>query len=73
MPQTLMVTAEFDYLRLECEAYARKLAEAGVRVDVLRYNGLDHAFIEKLGLYPQAEDCVGEMAKAVGNAFPAKH
>lgn len=63
LPETLIVTAEFDYLRLEEEAYARKLARSGVPVRMIRYNGTDHAFLDKLGLYPQAEDCLNEIAK----------
>ena len=64
-PPTLMVTAEYDYLRLEAEMYARKLAEAGASVRVIRYGGMEHAFLDKCGFYPQAEDCVDEIAEAV--------
>ncbi|MFS0838876.1 alpha/beta hydrolase [Paenibacillus sp. 1P03SA] len=63
LPETLIVTAEFDYLRLEDEAYARKLTRSGVPVSMIRYNGMDHAFLDKLGMYPQAEDCLNEMAR----------
>jgi len=63
MPDTLVVTAEFDGLRLEDEAYARKLARSGVDVRLIRYRGMDHAFMDKLGLYPQAEDCLKEVAQ----------
>ncbi|MGW9123933.1 alpha/beta hydrolase [Paenibacillus chitinolyticus] len=69
LPETLIVAAEFDYLRLEDEAYARKLARAGVSVRMIRYNGMDHAFMDKLGLYPQAEDCLNEMAKELKRVF----
>lgn len=64
MPKTLIVTAEYDYLTLEAEAYARKLIRDGVKTKVIRYNGVDHAFIDKLGVYPQAQDCLNEIAKA---------
>lgn len=63
MPDTLIVTAEFDGLRLEGEAYARKLALSGANVRLIRYNGTDHAFMDKFGLYPQAEDCLTEIAR----------
>lgn len=65
LPKTLIVTAEYDYLRIEDEAYARKLARAGVETVLVQYNGTDHAFIDKLGLYPQSEDCMKEIAKGV--------
>jgi acetyl esterase len=64
LPETLILTAEYDYLTLEAEAYARKLIRDGVKTKVIRYNGCDHAFIDKIGVYPQAQDCMNEIAKA---------
>jgi len=69
MPETLIVIGEFDYLRLECEAYARKLTRSGVATKLIQYNGMDHAFLDKTGLYPQAEDCVHEIAKEIKRIF----
>ena len=62
---TLILTAEYDALRLEAEAFARKLTRASVRTRLIRYCGMDHAFIDKIGLYPQAEDCIEEIASEV--------
>jgi len=67
LPETLIITAEYDGLRLECEAYARKLARSGVKTKLIQYNGMDHAFMDKIGLYPQAEDCMMEIAIGVKN------
>lgn len=64
IPATLIATAEYDYLTLEAEAYARKLIRDGVETKVIRYNGMNHAFIDKLGVYPQAQDYFNEVAKA---------
>ncbi|WP_018766944.1 alpha/beta hydrolase fold domain-containing protein [Bacillus sp. 105MF] len=69
MPQTLIATAEFDYLKVECEAYAAKLARSGVPTKLIQYNGTDHAFMDKIGLYPQAEDLINEIAKEVKRVF----
>lgn len=61
----LIITAEYDYLRLEGEAYARKLARDGVPTRLIQYRGMDHAFMDKLGDYPQAEDCMIEIANGM--------
>lgn len=62
MPPAFVLTAEYCFIRDQGEAYAEKLAEAGVPVKALRYNGLGHAFLDKVGVWPYADECIGDIA-----------
>jgi acetyl esterase len=58
----LLVTAGFDPLRDEGEAYAAKLEELGVRVQLRRFPGLFHGFINSTGASPSSHDALVEVA-----------
>ena len=62
LPETLFIQAEYDGIRLEGEFYARQLAKAGVGVKMIRYRGVNHGFFDKLGILPQTESAVHEIA-----------
>ena len=62
LPKTLIVTAEYDFLRAECEAYSRILTQAGVPNRHIRYGGLFHGTFDRIGYAPQVEDILREIA-----------
>lgn len=62
LPQTLLMTAEYDFLRAECDAYLKQLKASGVPVRAIRYGGIFHGTFDRLGYAPQVEDMLREIA-----------
>ena len=56
----LILTAEYDTLRDEGEAYARRLAQAGTRVTLHRYDGMVHGFFTMPGVLRVAREAMDE-------------
>lgn len=69
LPPALVLTAEFDPLRDEGEAYARRLQEAGVPVTLKRYDGMIHGFFSLGKVFPQGQHAIQEAAKGLRAAF----
>jgi acetyl esterase len=61
-----VVTAGFDPLRDEGEAYARKLAEAGVEVELRRFPDQIHGFINVLSAGRTTRAATAEIAARLG-------
>ena len=62
LPPAHVVTAEFDPLRDEGEAYAQRLREAGVATTHKRYDGVMHGFFSMGDVIDVAKHAVAEAA-----------
>jgi acetyl esterase len=70
LPPALVITAECDPLRDEGEAYAKRLADAGVEVTCVRYSGMIHPFFSLGAVFSQGRRAIQQVAAAV-RAIPA--
>jgi len=66
LPPAIVLTAGFDPLRDEGDAYAERLREAGVEVDHVRYDGAIHGFFSFPGV-----DIADDARRRVGGAVAA--
>ena len=70
LPPAIVLTAEYDVLRDEGEAYADRLQEAGVPTDRFRVPGQMHGFFTLL-MVPGHEEAIEQIATSLDAHLPA--
>jgi len=71
LPPAHVITAEYDPLRDEGEAYARRLSDAGVPVVQRRFDGMVHGFFGFGELIDVAREAVDDATRELRRAFDA--
>ena len=69
LPPAFILTAEYDPLRDEGEAYAAHLRENGIPVTLKRYPGMLHGFVNMSGILDQGKQAIEDIAAALRQAF----
>ncbi|MCI4335677.1 MAG: TA0938 family protein [Thermoplasmata archaeon] len=69
LPPALVITAQYDLLRDEGEAYARRLHDALVPVRATRYPGMPHGFIDYRGLVDEGWEALDEIGSWFRSLF----
>lgn len=69
LPPATILTAEFDPLRDEGEAYGKRLAQAAVDCETRRFEGVIHGFFGMQDLLPKAREAVALAGDRLRGAF----
>jgi acetyl esterase len=65
LPPALIIAAEYDALRDEAQAYAERLAAAGVATRYVCSDGMVHGFLQMRGLVAEAQAATEAIARAL--------
>jgi acetyl esterase len=72
LPPALILTAQYDVLRDDGEAYAARLRRAGVPVRCTRYRAMHHGFLQFAASYADGRVALQEIADALRSAFASQ-
>lgn len=71
LPPTMILSAEFDPLRDEAEAYAERLKESGCSVASERYNSVFHGFLRLANFSPTGRRAIEDIGGWLNRLFKA--
>jgi acetyl esterase len=69
LPPAMVITADFDPLRDEGEAYAARLHEDGVPAVLKRYDGVTHGFFGMPSVVEKSRVAIAEASAALRSAI----
>ncbi len=72
LPPARIVTAEYDPLRDEGEAYGARLVDAGVDATVRRHDGMVHGFVSMYALVGEGSEALDQCAAALREALAVR-
>ena len=67
LPPALLITAEYDILTKQCNAYADKLRKAETQVHSVHYPGLIHGFFTLPDVFDAAGDSMKRIAEELAS------
>jgi acetyl esterase len=73
LPPTLILTVEYEVPRDDAEAYGRRLANAGVPTNIIRFDGLVHGLYWISGAVPRIGEMRSTATDFLKTQFAARH
>ncbi len=68
LPPALLITAEYDILTKQCNEYAKRLGDAGVRVNLAHYAGMVHGFFTLPDVFDDSHNAMNRIAQELSHS-----